>query len=79
MATEIEKQLITLIGKGLCKEESELNLTNQTKFVDLGMDSLDCYELIMEIEDTYDISIANVHEMRNLGDLVKVVEKELKK
>lgn len=77
MATEIEKQLITLIGKGLCKEESELNLTNQTKFVDLGMDSLDCYELIMEIEDTYDISIANVHEMRNFGDLVKIVEAQL--
>ncbi|HYF52223.1 MAG TPA: acyl carrier protein [Planctomycetota bacterium] len=48
---------------------------------DLGCDSLDCAEIIIEVEDTFKISIPDEgsEKLRTVGDLAAFVDKELKK
>ncbi|HHX55972.1 MAG TPA: acyl carrier protein, partial [Clostridiales bacterium] len=50
------EKLKPMIAEQLSIEESEINLTSSFKN-DLGADSLDLFEMVMEIEDQFDIEI----------------------
>ncbi len=59
---------------------SEENLTSETSFVnDLGADSLDTVELVMEIEDEFELSIPDddVEEIETVGAAVDYVSGKL--
>lgn len=52
-------------------------ITDNTKIVaDLEIDSVDVFDLIMEVEDAYDISISMelISTTHTVGDLVNVVK-----
>lgn len=56
-------------------------VTDEANFKeDLGMDSLECMELIIEIEDEFSISVPDDEAVKvsNLSDCVALVEKHLK-
>lgn len=55
-------------------EEEELN--PETSISDLGADSLDLVELIMEIEDHYNMQFENktIAELKTVGDIVEYIE-----
>ncbi len=44
---------------------------------DLGADSLDVVELVMALEETFDITVADdeVQKLKTVGDVVKYIEK----
>jgi acyl carrier protein len=46
---------------------------------DLGADSLDVVDLVMAIEDEFDIQVPDekIEEIRTVGDIVKFVESEI--
>lgn len=46
---------------------------------DLGVDSIDTVELIMAVEETYDITISDkeAQEMTTVGDVVEYIEDHL--
>ncbi len=75
MSTEepsIEERLKEILVKQF--EESEKPVTLETSFVnDLGADSLDIVELVMELEDEFDVSIPDedAEKMQTVGDAVK--------
>lgn len=52
---ELEKKLIELIALQLYLDESDISVSSD--FNDLGFDSLDAVEIIMTIEDSFDINI----------------------
>lgn len=54
---------------------SEEDLKIDTKLSDIGMDSLDRIELVMELEDEFDLSISddNVETWEVVDDIVKSV------
>lgn len=52
----------------------EENITLETKFSDLGIDSLDVVELLMCIEDEFDISVEPDQSIKTVGDLIKKIE-----
>jgi acyl carrier protein len=57
-------------------------VTLETKFSeDLGADSLDQAELVMEFEDEFDINISDDAEtkIKTVGDTVKFIEEQLAK
>ena len=57
-------------------------ITMETKFAeDLGADSLDQAELVMEFEDEFDINIPDDAEgkIKTVGDTVKFVEEQMGK
>ena len=55
-------------------EESEVTLTST--FDDLGVDSLGIFELIMALEEEFEIEIPNedAENIKNIGDAVKYIE-----
>lgn len=46
---------------------------------DLGVDSIDTVELIMAVEETYDITISDkeAQELKTVGDVVEFIEDHL--
>jgi acyl carrier protein len=77
--SEIEQKVKAIIVEKLGVEENEV--TNEASFTnDLGADSLDTVELIMEFEKEFDISIPDemAESITTVGDAVKFIQKELK-
>ena len=58
-------------------EESEVTLTST--FDDLGVDSLGIFELIMALEEEFEIEIPNedAENIKNIGDAVKYIQSKV--
>ena len=56
----------------------EVDLKKETTFEDLGFDSLDKVELVMQVESEFGIEIGADVAVNNIGELVAKIE-ELKK
>ena len=56
---------------GIEKEEVKL----ETTFQDLGADSLDLFQIVIELEDKYNIQIEDVEGLKTIKDAVEYVEK----
>jgi len=60
----------------------ESQITSDASFVkDLGIDSLDYAELVMEFEQTFDIKIPDddAEKMQTIGQAIAYIESKLKK
>ena len=76
--SEIESRVKSIIVEKFGVEESMV--TSEASFTnDLGADSLDTVELIMEIEDEFGISIPDdlAEKISTVGDAVRFVEQEV--
>ena len=49
-------------------------ITPETTAADLGMDSLDVAELLMDIEDNFYVTVEPSPELKTIGDFVKAIE-----
>ena len=54
------------------------DITPETKFSDLGIDSLDIVELIMNIEDEFKVEVEMDTAMVTVSDLVAKIESQVK-
>lgn len=72
---DIFETLATLCGEYLGKEKE--TVTPDTTFEELGADSLDIAELIMEVESRFDVEISDeeLKKFRNIKDVVDFIEK----
>lgn len=64
-----------MIVNELAVEES--NITLEARLVeDLGADSIDSVELVMSVEDEYNLEISDevLQNLKTVGDLVKYIE-----
>lgn len=50
-------------------------ITEDTSFEDMEIDSLDLVEIIMDLEEEFDISIETDEEIKNVGELVDYIIK----
>ena len=77
---EIEKQVRDIIVDKLCVNESEIKLESSFQN-DLGADSLDTVELIMEFERVFEVSIPDdkAEKIATVGDAIKYIEDNLNK
>lgn len=57
----------------------EENITENTSFEDLGVDSLDLFEIIISVEEEFNVQIEDAEAIKTVGDAVKFVENNLKK
>ena len=77
--SDIASRVKTLIVEKLGVEESEV--TPEASFTnDLGADSLDTVELIMELEKEFDISIPDeqAEKIQTVGQAIEYIEKNSK-
>ncbi len=73
-AQEVETKIREIVCKKLSVAADKVTL--QTSFInDLGADSLDVVELMMEIEDGFKLSISDeeAEKIRTVGDAVKYI------
>ncbi|MBN2616250.1 MAG: acyl carrier protein [Bacteroidales bacterium] len=73
--SDIRSKVVSIIVDKLGVEESEV--TNEASFTnDLGADSLDTVELIMEFEKEFNLSIPDeeAEKIETVGDAVKYIE-----
>ncbi len=73
--SDVRSKVVSIIVDKLGVEESEV--TNEASFTnDLGADSLDTVELIMEFEKEFNLSIPDeeAEKIETVGDAVKYIE-----
>lgn len=76
MNTDIKDRIKAIIVDKLGVDETEVK-DEANLMEDLGADSLDTVELIMEFEKTFDIKISDElsEKIRSVGDICNTVEK----
>ena len=77
MATT-EERVVEIVAEQMGVDKSQI--TRETSFVnDLGADSLDTVELVMEFEDEFDISVPDedAEKIQTVGQAIDYVEARL--
>jgi acyl carrier protein len=72
------EKLQEIIAEKLALDESEI--TEKARFKeDLEADSLDLFEIIMAVEDEYDLTFSNeeIEQIKTVGDAVEYIESRL--
>ena len=73
--SEVAERIIEIVAEKMDKPKEEI--TEEKHFVnDLGADSLDTVELMMDIEDEFDLSIPEeeAQKIQTIGNAIKYVE-----
>ena len=63
-----------IIAEQTGKDESEITLETNVK-EDLDADSLDLFQVIMELEDTFNVKVEDVENIKTVSDAVSFIEK----
>lgn len=77
----LESQVKEVVSQQLLVEEQEeeVELTRETSFEDLGADSLDMVEIVMEFEDKFDLVVPDedTEDITTVGEAVDYLEDKL--
>ncbi|MEE3405007.1 MAG: phosphopantetheine-binding protein [Acutalibacteraceae bacterium] len=69
---EVQAKIIELLAEATDTDAAEI--TADTAFADLGIDSLDLTEMAMQLEEEFDIELEMKPEISTVGKLTEVVE-----
>ena len=61
----------------ICDTPAE-EITAESKFADLGIDSLDVTEILMKIEDEFGVTLEMDPSITSVGDLISKIEEQQK-
>jgi acyl carrier protein len=67
----MKEQIVEIIAEYLGKDISEIDAS--VTFTEIGLDSLDIAELVMDIEDKLDVSIELSQEINTIDKLVDYI------
>ncbi len=74
-ALEIEEKVTQIVSEQLSVDKSEI--ARETSFVnDLNADSLDTVELVMELEDEFDLTIPDedAEKLKTVGEAIDYIQ-----
>ncbi len=77
-AEEIQEKVYAIVSEQMNVDVSELSL--ETSFVnDLNADSLDTVELVMELEDEFDMNIPDdeAEKLQTVGQAIEFIQSQL--
>lgn len=73
----INNKVLEIVGEQIGIDVEELNVG--TSFESLGVDSLDLFQIVIEIEEEFDIQMEDTEDIKTIGDVVKFVEEKVQK
>jgi len=56
------------------KGEPDLEVTEESTFAEIELDSLDTVELVMNLEEEFSVTIEMSENIKTVGDLIKIIE-----
>ena len=71
---DVKGVIVKIIAEYLDKEESEISVTST--FSEIGLDSLDIMELVMQMQEELDCKIELSQEITTIDKLVELIEKQ---
>ena len=77
-AHEIEEKVVSIVSEQMGVDKAEISL--ETSFInDLNADSLDTVELVMELEDEFDMNIPDedAEKIQTVGAAVSFIQQHL--
>ena len=77
-ATEIEDKVFQIVSEQMSVDKGELS--SETSFVnDLNADSLETVELVMELEDEFDLNIPDeeAEKLKTVGEAIDYIQKHM--
>ena len=77
-AIEIEEKVIQIVSEQMSVDKGEIS--RDTSFVnDLNADSLDTVELVMELEDEFDMNIPDdeAEKLQTVGQAIDFIQQQL--
>jgi acyl carrier protein len=80
VASSIEERVIEIVCENLGVNKEQV--TRSTSFIeDVGADSLDIVELVMELEEEFDIQIPDeqAEKIKTVGEAIDYIDRELGK
>lgn len=79
-SVDIEEKVIHIVAEQMSVDKGEI--TRATSFVnDLNADSLDTVELVMELEDEFDLTIPDeeAEKLKTVGEAIDYIKQHLEK
>ena len=80
MASSVRDRVIEIVCDQMGQPKDKVS--EETSFInDLGADSLDTVELVMELEDEFDLNIPDdeAEKIRTVGDAIKYIDENTSK
>jgi acyl carrier protein len=80
VASSVRDRVIEIVCEQMGQPKDKVS--EETSFInDLGADSLDTVELVMELEDEFDLTIPDdeAEKIRTVGDAIKYIEENSSK
>ncbi len=77
-AVEIEEKVVQIVSEQMSVDKGEI--ARGTSFVnDLNADSLDTVELVMELEDEFDLTIPDeeAEKLKTVGEAIEYIQKHM--
>lgn len=71
----IFEKIKRIIAEQLGLEENDI--TMDTSFKELGVDSLDLFQIIIEIEEEFSVQIEDAESIKNVAEAVKFVKDKI--
>lgn len=71
--SEIRNKVIDIIADRLSKDKATITDASNV-IADLGADSLDIAEIMMDLEDAFGVKLEEDQDLKTIGDIVKYIE-----
>ncbi len=71
---DVKETIVRIIAEYLDKDASEISTSES--FTDIGLDSLDIMELVMQIQDELGCKIELSQEITNIDKLTELIENQ---
>jgi acyl carrier protein len=73
IVSDVRNKVIEIIAERLSKEKSIITDSSNV-IADLGADSLDIAEIMMDLEDQFGVKLEEDQDLKTIGDIVKYIE-----
>jgi acyl carrier protein len=78
VSDDIKTKVIDIIADRLSRDKATITETSNV-VTDLGADSLDIAEVMMDLEDAFGVKLGEEQELKTIGDIVKYIEAQVAK